>query len=161
MKLFSSFSKILLCGALLVGVTTAASGDLWSWMDNLSSDIPFGYSSTQKISVSAITSSSITISSPKIQDELGNDIKKYTVMYSQSPLSDILEDTTLLDQSKEKTFTFTTVPNPVTFQLNATQDTIDPSKVYYISVIPKDASNVLGEISNEMRFKMSSLSTGE
>jgi hypothetical protein len=41
MKLFSSIPKVLLIGALFVGVTSAASGDLWSWMDNLSDTISF------------------------------------------------------------------------------------------------------------------------
>lgn len=41
MKFFSSFPKVLLLGLLFVGVTFAATGDLRSWMDNLSSDIPF------------------------------------------------------------------------------------------------------------------------
>ncbi|MEI8091656.1 MAG: hypothetical protein WCG98_05540 [bacterium] len=41
MKLFSSLPKYLLLAALFVGVTSAASGDLRNWMDNLSSDIPF------------------------------------------------------------------------------------------------------------------------
>jgi hypothetical protein len=138
MKIFSSFPKILLIGVLFVGVTSAASGDLRSWMDNLSDTISFGYAASQKISVSQITASKVVISTPKIQDDIGNDIKTYTAMYSQSPLSAILEDTTLLDQSKEKTFTFTTVGSTVSLELNALADTIDPSKVYYISVIPKD-----------------------
>ncbi|MCX6823291.1 MAG: hypothetical protein NTX91_04870, partial [candidate division SR1 bacterium] len=33
--------------------------------------------------------------------------------------------------------------------------------VYYISVIPKDSAGILGEISNEMRFKMSDQTSGE
>lgn len=161
MKIFSSLPKILLIGALFVGVTTAASGDLRSWMDNLSDTISFWYAATQKISVSQITASKVVISTPKIQDDIGNDIKTYTVMYSQSPLSAILENTALLDQSKEKTFTFTTVTGTVFLELNATADTIDPSKAYYISVIPKDQAGILWEISNEIRFKMANQSTGE
>lgn len=64
-------------------------------------------------------------------------------MYSQSPLSAILENTNLLDSSKEKTFTFTTVSNPISLELNAVADGIDPTKVYYISVIPKDSAGIL------------------
>ena len=161
MKIFSSISKFLLIGALFVGVTTAASGDLRSWMDNLSDTISFWYAATQKISVSQITASKVVINTPKIQDDIGNDIKTYTVMYSQSPLSAILENTALLDQSKEKTFTFTTITGTISLELNATADSIDPSKVYYISVIPKDQAGILWEISNEIRFKMADQSTGE
>ena len=143
MKIFSPLSKILLIGALFVGVTSAASGDLWSWMDNLSDSASFGYAATQKISISKITSTDVVISTPKIQDDIGNDIKIYTVMYSQYPLSSILENTALLDQSKEKTFTFTTVTGMVYMNLNATTDTIDTSKAYYVSVIPKDQAGIL------------------
>jgi hypothetical protein len=86
---------------------------------------------------------------------------KYTVMYSQYPLSQILENTSLLDQSKEKTFDFTTVDTGVTMELDATTDGIDPSSVYYLSVIPKDQNGILGEISNEIRFKLATQSYGE
>ena len=78
-------------------------------MDNLNGDIPFGYANSQKITVDQISTDKIVIKSPVIQDELGSKIKKYTVMFSQYPLSQILENTDLLDQSKEKTFEFTTV----------------------------------------------------
>lgn len=109
MKPFSLFSKISILVLLFVGVTTAASGDLWNWMDNLSDNIPFGYTLTQKVSVTQISPSKVTLTSPAIQDELGNKIKKYTVMYSIYPLAQILQTPTLLDQSKEKTFDFPVV----------------------------------------------------
>lgn len=160
MRFFSLFSKVLLLSALFLGVTTAATGDIWSRMDNLSSGIPFWYTS-QKISITQVSTTGLTLSSPKIQDELGNDIKKYTVMYSQYPLSDILENTALLDQSKEKTFEFATVGTTITMALTAAVDIIDPSKVYYISVIPKDQNSILWEISNELRFKLADRTRGE
>ena len=146
---------------LFIGTTYAASGDLSNWMNNLSDGTSFWYAATQKITVSQITASSVVIASPKIQDDIGNDIKTYTVMYSQSPLSAILENTALLDQSKEKTFTFTTVTGIVYFALNATADTIDATKPYYVSIIPKDQAGILWEISNEIRFKMADQSTWE
>lgn len=46
-------------------------------------------------------------------------------------------------------------------QLVATTDTLDASKVYYISIIPKDVNGILGEISNEMRFKLADRTSGE
>lgn len=143
MKFLRSLPKILLLSALFVGVTTAASGDLRSWMDNLSDSISFGYASSQKISVAQITTSKIVIGSPKISDDVGNDVKTYTVMYSQSPLSAILENTSLLDQSKEKTFTFTTVTGTVYLELNAVADGLLTTGVYYLSVIPKDTAGIL------------------
>jgi len=41
-------------------------------------------------------------------------------MFSQYPLSQILENTLLLDQSKEKTFEFTTVGTDITMELTVT-----------------------------------------
>ena len=82
-------------------------------------------------------------------------------MFSQYPLSQILENTALLDQSKEKTFDFTTVDTYVTMQLNSLADGINPSVVYYLSVIPKDQNGILGEISNELWFKLATQTYGE
>lgn len=140
--------------ALLFGVSKAATGDLRDRMDNLNGEIPFGYAVSQKISVDQISADHIIIKSPVIVDELGNKIKKYTVMFSQYPLSQILENTALLDQSKEKTFEFTTVSTDVSMELKATDDGISATNVYYVSVIPKDDNGILGEISNELRFKL-------
>ncbi|HBB04160.1 TPA: hypothetical protein DCZ39_04690 [Patescibacteria group bacterium] len=123
-------------------------------MDNLNSEIPFGYAVSQKISIDAIAVDKVVIKSPVIQDELGQKIKKYTVMYSQYPLSQILENPALLDQSKEKTFDFTTMDTTVTMELRLVEDMLNPSVVYYLSVIPKDQNGILGEISNELRFKL-------
>ena len=156
-KLLSIFAL----GLLLFGITSAATGDLRDWMDNLNSEIPFGYAVSQKISVNQITVNKIIINSPVIQDELGNQIKKYTVMFSQYPLSQILETTSLLDQSKEKTFDFTTVGTGVIMELTATGDNITPNTIYYLSVIPKDQNGILGEISNELRFKLATQTYGE
>ncbi|MEI6672741.1 MAG: hypothetical protein WCL02_05440 [bacterium] len=89
-------------------------------MDNLNTEIPFGYAVTQKVTVDHITLNNIVIKSPVIKDESGNKITKYTVMFSQYPLSQILETTSLLDQSKEKTFDFTTVADDITMELTVT-----------------------------------------
>jgi hypothetical protein len=130
-------------------------------MGTLNDEIPFGYTISQKVTVDSITVDHIVLKSPVIQDELGNKIKKYTVMFSQYPLSQILEDTTLLDQSKEKTFDFTTVNTEITMELKATEDGINTNNVYYVSIIPKDNNGILGEISNELRFKLATQKYGE
>ena len=156
-KLVSIFTVCL----LLFGITTAASWDLWDWMDNLSNEIPFGYTVSQKITVDQISLNKVVIKSPVISDDLGNKIKKYTVMFSQYPLSQILETTSLLDQSKEKTFDFTTVGTDITMELTLTGDALNPNLVYYLSVIPKDQSGILWEISNELRFKLSTQTSGD
>lgn len=143
MKWFSKMMLTVFALSGLVSVTSAATGDLRNWMDNLNDEIPFGYLVSQKVSVSQVTLDKIVIKSPVIQDELNNKIKKYTVMFSQYPLSQILETPTLLDQAKEKTFDFTTVGTEVTMELNAATDGINPNTVYYLSVIPKDQNGIL------------------
>jgi hypothetical protein len=153
--------SIFALGLLLFGITSAATGDLRDWMDNLNDEIPFGYAVSQKIMVDSISADNIIIKSPVIEDELGNKIKKYTVMFSQYPLSQILENTALLDQSKEKTFDFTTVGAEVTMELKAIEDGINANNVYYVSVIPKDDNGILGEISNEIRIKLATQTYGE
>lgn len=130
-------------------------------MDNLSDDIPFGYTMSQEISVDQIDVDSITIKSPVIEDDLGNKITKYTMMFSEYPLSQILENAALIDDAMEKTFEFTTVGSEITMELTSANDGITPTKVYYLSVIPKDQNNILGEISNELRFKLATQTYGE
>lgn len=131
-------------------------------MDNLSSDIPFGYdASSQSIEVNQITTSKIILKSPVISDELGNKITKYTVMISKYPLSQILDDVDLLDESQEKTFEFSSVGSTITMELSTTIDGISASQVYYVSVIPKDDNGILGEISNELWFKLATQTYGD
>jgi len=112
-------------------------------MDTLHDEIPFGYTISQKISVNQIAIDRVTITSPVIQDEFGNPIRKYTVMFSQYPLSQILDNLALIDYAKEKTFEFTTVGTSVNMQLIASVDGIVPTSVYYLSVIPKDSNGFL------------------
>lgn len=154
--------SIFTVALLLFGITVAANtGDLRDWMDNLG-ETPFGYSVSQKITVDQIAVDKIVFKSPVVQDEFGNKIKKYTVMFSLYPMSQMLENTTLIDQAKEKTFEFTTVGTDITMELKSTTDAVNPSLVYYVSVIPKDENGVLGEISNnELRFKLATKTYGE
>jgi len=135
--------SIFVVGLLLLGLAIAAEWDLRDWMDTLNDEIPFGYTISQKISVDEISVDNIVIKSPVIQDELGNTIKKYTVMFSQYPLSEILDNISLIDESREKTFEFTTVGTDVLMELTALTDGMSPSSVYYLSVIPKDGNNIL------------------
>jgi len=130
-------------------------------MDTLSDNIPFGYTLSQKLSVDTIDVGKIRIKSPVIRDELSNTIKKYTVMYSTYPLSQILQTPSLIDQAKEKTFEFVTVTGEITMELSALVDGINSNLVYYLSVIPKDNNGILWEISNEIRFKLSTQQYGE
>ncbi len=157
--------RIFAFGLLLFGVTHATThaptGDLRNWMDTLNSSIPFGYAPTQRIKVASIAPDKVVIKSPLIKDELGNIIKKYTLMFSQYPLSQILENPALLDQSKEKTFDFPTPGTDITMELHMVTDTLSPVHVYYLSIIPKDQNWILWEISNEIWFKLATQTYGE
>ena len=64
----------------IVSIVSAQSttNNLADVMDNLGSQINFWYSSTQKISVSAITTAKVTIQSPVVKNEIGTNITKYT-----------------------------------------------------------------------------------
>ena len=81
-------------------------------------------------------------------------------MYSEYPLTDILEKTDLLNQTKEKAYELTGTTNPFTMELG-TIDNLDPMKTYYLFVIPKDSNGTLGEVSNELRFKLASKTYGD
>ena len=81
------------------------------------------------------------IQSPVIVDELGGKIRKYTVMYGEYTMDQIIADTNLINSAKEKTFNFSGTETVVDMELNLA-DSIDPAKVYYVRVIPKDANGV-------------------
>jgi len=153
--------SIFVVSFLLIGLASATEWDLRDWMDTLNDEIPFGYTISQEISVDEISVDNVVIKSPVIEDELGNTIKKYTVMFSQYPLSEMLDNISLIDESREKTFEFTTVGTDVLMELTSLSDGVVPASVYYISVIPKDENNILWEISNEIRFKLATQTYGE
>lgn len=168
-NLKKSISKLLLVWLILFGVliffsyakAQTSTGDLRTWMDTLTDEIPFGYNKDQEISVSSISATGLTINSPVIVDELWAKISKYTLMFSEYPLSEILDNAALLDQSKEKTFEFTSPWTTVNMRLDVATDWLVASKLYYVSIIPKNANWILWEISNEIRFKLSDQSYGE
>ena len=112
--------------------------DEFELADNLNDEIPFGYALSQKITIKEITAQKVVIESPIIIDELGGKIKTYTVMYSEYPLDQMLSQTNLLNQSKEKTFNFTGNETILSMELNL-YDGLDPNKLYYVLVMPKDA----------------------
>lgn len=118
-------------------------------MDNLGTNVSFGYTNDTKVSVKNITTTNVvTLESPIIKDGSGAAILSYTVMYSQYPLTDILEKTDLLNQTKEVAITLTGSVSPFTMDINI--ENPDKSKKYYFFVIPNDSKQNLGQISNEV-----------
>ena len=51
-------------------------------MDNLNTQIPFGYAVTQKVTVDQISPDKIDIKSPVIQDELGNNLVRLSPFHA-------------------------------------------------------------------------------
>jgi len=129
-------------------------------MDNLWTNVSFGYTNDTKISVKTIsTSNIITLQSPLIKDGSGKAITSYTVMYSIYPLTDILEKTDLLNQTKEVSVDLTGTADPFTMDINI--ENPDKTQKYYIFVIPNDSSKNLGQISNEVRVNLGTQTYGD
>jgi hypothetical protein len=147
----------------IVGSTFANSDTFNSLIQSLTSNIEFWYTS-ESIAVKEITTSKIVLESPIIKDEVGDPIKKYVVMYGPVQLADLQgSNLDALDQYKQKDFNFTTLPanNKVTFELNLT-DNVDANKIYYVTVAPYNADNIMGEISpTEICFKLATQIDGE
>lgn len=148
---------MLTIGVFTIAVNAQGLGDL---IDSLGSEISFWYTTTQKISVKEITNDRVIISSPIIKNQNNQNVTKYTIMYSEFPLTQILEDTNLLNQTKEKAFDLTWTTDPFTIEL-WTGDGLDILKKYYLFVIPKDGSGNLWEVSNEMWFNISQKTYGD
>lgn len=132
-------------------------GDL---IDSLGSEINFWYTTTQKITIKEITDQKVVIESPIIKNQTNQNITKYTIMYSEFPLTEILENTNLLNQTKEKSVDYTGASDPFTMELGTT-DGIDIIKKYYLFIIPKDANGNLWEVSNEIRFSIAEKTYGD
>jgi hypothetical protein len=94
-----------------------------------------------------------------IRDGSGNAVTAYTVMYSQYPLTEILEKTDLLNQTKEVGIVLAENKDPFTMDINI--ENADKSKKYYLFVIPNDASKNLGQISNEVWVDLSNQTYGD
>jgi hypothetical protein len=91
------------------------------------------------ISVDAITSTSITIESPVLQDEFDDIIDNYTLMYGPNTLSDIIDDPTLISSTREKIFSNLDLDGESSFTMNlTTSDNINVSTIYYLVSIPRD-----------------------
>lgn len=145
-----------------VSVIFAQTDDLWDWIDDLADEIPFGYiGADDKIEVKEITEEKVVIESPLIVWELGEEISNYTVMYSTNSLTEILEDSQLLDDSLERDFDITSSDPKFTIELDKIESNIDADKIYYAMIVPKDDNDIAGELSNEICFQLSTLTYGE
>lgn len=124
----------------------------------------FGYSN-ETIWVKSITSTSIVLESPVVQDSNWDNITHYTLMYGESPFASIIDsaDFTLFNSLKDKNFpSVTPVGGKVSFTLNASADSITPTKTYYVTVVPFDADGNMWQVSaTEICFQLSTQIYGE
>ena len=82
-------------------------------------------------------------------------------MYGEYTMEQIIADTNLINSAKEKTFNFSGTETTLEMELNL-YDGLDPNKVYYIWIIPKDVNGAGGGISpQDLRFKLADQLTGE
>jgi hypothetical protein len=84
-------------------------------------------------------------------------------MYSEYPISDLLDDSAKLGDVEEKEFDIGDNDGKDTFEieLDVSSDDIDENTVYYVSLIPKDDFGMPGDLSKEFCFLVSSNSYGE
>jgi hypothetical protein len=147
---------------MLIGLSfTQAQSDLSDFLDSLLEDVKFGYTN-EKITVTNITPTSITLSSPVVMDNVGDPVLSYTVMYWPVPLADVQgNDVAILDQYQEKLFTFPSVQSTISMTLS-TADQLDPSKIYYVTIVPRNIQGEMWEISpTEVCFRLSDQIYGE
>lgn len=141
-------------------ISMAQSSNLMNWLDDLSSETTFWYNETIAVSITWITAQKVVIQSPMIVDTLGTKITRYTVMYSEYTMDEIINDTALINNAKEKTFNFSWTETVLNMELNL-YDNIDPTKVYYVRVIPKDQNDIWWQISTQdMWFKLTDQTYG-
>lgn len=152
MKKTTSLLLILIIGLFSIAVNAQW---LWDLIDSLWSEISFWYTTTEKITIKEITDEKAVIQSPLIKNQNNENISNYTLMYSEFPLTEILENTSLLNETKEKTITLTWSENPFYVELWIS-DWLNPITKYYLFIIPKDSTGNLWEVSNEIWFNISS-----
>ena len=131
-------------------------------MDNLWSgaNVSFGYTTNASVSITKFgANNTVTLSSPLVKDSKGNTVTSYTIMYSQYPLTQILDQADLLNQTKEVDFELTGSNDP--FTMDVTIDSADTSKRYYLFVIPKDSTKTIWQLSNELRVDLAAKTYGD
>lgn len=149
------FIPVLLASLVLASFAFGADSVI-NFLDDLWQDTLFGYSTDKKIEVKSISTSKVVITSDVILDDFDDEIVNYTAIYSKYPLSELLDNTSLLSESMEKSFSNLDLDWEDSFDMEfALSDWITASNVYYISIIPKDENEFLWQVSNEICFKLS------
>jgi hypothetical protein len=118
----------------------------------------FGYDDSHKLSVDDITTSSITLKSPVLVDELSSKIKDYILLYGNHSFDELLNDPKLLNSFTEVTFSAENNDTTLTMTLNSN---LNANSIYYVVAIPRDDWDMLGSVSNEICFRLKDRLYGE
>lgn len=98
-----------------------------------------GYASTDKITVTSITNTAITISSPVVLDWDGNKIRTYEVTYANMPIADI-DNPQFKFEKKTITITDADITaGKFNVQLSTTTENLNPDNLYYLNILPQGA----------------------
>lgn len=120
----------------------------------------FGYDDTHKVTVNSITNSSITLSSPVLESDLGEKIDDYVVLYGKHSFDELLNDPELLKNFTEVAYSSNDSQNEFTMKLENFSSS-DTSSIFYVVVIPRDNWNILWNMSNEICFILKDKVSGE
>lgn len=146
----------ILSTLLLLWLARWSSQELIDFINNLWDTIEFWYIE-DVVEVDDITNDQITFKSPFIMDENNNKINKYIIMYSNSSLEDMTNDSDLLNNAKEKVITIQDSSwSNFTMELLTDEDQVPSNEIYYALIIPENSDWLYWEISNEICFKLES-----
>lgn len=126
---------------------------LFEWDETL-----FGYDDVDRLSVSDISSSSISFSSPVLEDTFFTKIKDYILLYGRHSMDELLSDFQLLSNFTEVEFSHTDNGSTLTMTLDSN---LDRNSIYYVVAIPRDDYGTLWSVSNEICFRLSDGIYGE
>lgn len=141
---------------MALGVTSAA-GILDYFQEAQWSITPnAGYVDGSSIEVSSIDDTSVVINTPIIKTEFEERMDKYILMYWTNTLSELLEDSSLINNFKDKTFDdVISETGSLGLNIELLEDYLDPNEIYYAWVLPMDEWDIVGTMSNQVCFRMS------
>lgn len=115
-----------------------------------------GYVDWMNIEISSIDEASVVVTTPIVQTELEERMNNYVLMYGTNTLSDLLEDSTLIDNFQDKVFAVTTsAVAQLDLNLDLFEDLLNPEVIYYAWVLPIDDFDIVWTMSNQVCFRLS------
>lgn len=147
-SLLSLSALVLLISGVTFAQTTVLS------ITELLQGAEFGYTAEQNISVSEMTSSEISFTSPILKDIGGEYVLDYRVSYSPYPIEDLAlaDNEEILNTVKTKSFTPKSGEDVVEFSLEVEADQLSTGSTYYVTVTPLDMYEYPGYSSQQLCF---------